>query len=75
MPREVSKGKPTTHRYSEEEKAAAVRMVELCVRSWGVVVLTTEDLRSLPATELRAHILGSIRAPRPPGGAGFGVSA
>lgn len=27
MPREVSKGKPTTRRYSEEEKAAAVRMV------------------------------------------------
>jgi transposase len=27
MSREVSKGKPTTRRYSEEEKAAAVRMV------------------------------------------------
>ena len=27
MPRDVSKGKPTTRRYSEEEKAAAVRMV------------------------------------------------
>lgn len=27
MPREVSKGKPTTRRYSGEEKAAAVRMV------------------------------------------------
>ena len=27
MPREVSKGKPTTRRYSEEEKAAAMRMV------------------------------------------------
>ena len=27
MPREVSKGKPTTRRYSPEEKAAAVRMV------------------------------------------------
>ena len=27
MPREVSKGKPPTRRYSEEEKAAAVRMV------------------------------------------------
>ena len=27
MPREVSKGKPTTRRYSEEEKSAAVRMV------------------------------------------------
>ncbi len=28
MPREVSRGKPTTRRYSEEEKAAAVRMVQ-----------------------------------------------
>ena len=27
MPRDVSKGKPTKRRYSEEEKAAAVRMV------------------------------------------------
>ena len=27
MPRDASKGKPTTRRYSEEEKAAAVRMV------------------------------------------------
>lgn len=27
MPRDVSKRKPTTRRYSEEEKAAAVRMV------------------------------------------------
>ena len=27
MPREVSRGKPTTRRYSPEEKAAAVRMV------------------------------------------------
>jgi transposase-like protein len=27
MPRDVSKGKPTTRRYSEQEKAAAVRMV------------------------------------------------
>lgn len=27
MPRDVSKGRPTTRRYSEEEKAAAVRMV------------------------------------------------
>jgi transposase len=27
MPRDVSKGKPATRRYSEEEKAAAVRMV------------------------------------------------
>jgi transposase len=27
MPEDVSKGKPTTRRYSEEEKAAAVRMV------------------------------------------------
>ena len=27
MPVDVSKGKPTTRRYSEEEKAAAVRMV------------------------------------------------
>lgn len=27
MPREQSPGKPTTRRYSEEEKAAAVRMV------------------------------------------------
>ena len=27
MPREVSKGKPTTRRYSPEERAAAVRMV------------------------------------------------
>ena len=27
MPRDVSKGKPTTRRYSEEEKVAAVRMV------------------------------------------------
>ena len=27
MPREVSKGKPTTRRYSPEEKATAVRMV------------------------------------------------
>lgn len=27
MPSEVSAGKPTTRRYSEQEKAAAVRMV------------------------------------------------
>src|SRR3954454_18264413 len=27
MPEDVSKGKPTTRRYSEEEKAAAVQMV------------------------------------------------
>ena len=27
MPREVSKGKPTTRRYSPEERVAAVRMV------------------------------------------------
>jgi len=27
MPREVSKGKPTTRRYSPDERAAAVRMV------------------------------------------------
>ena len=27
MPEDVSKGRPTTRRYSEEEKAAAVRMV------------------------------------------------
>ena len=27
MPRGVSKGKPTTRRYSPEERAAAVRMV------------------------------------------------
>lgn len=27
MPKELSNGKPTTRRYSDEEKAAAVRMV------------------------------------------------
>jgi transposase len=40
MPKEQSPGKPTTRRYSEQEKAAAVRMVrtlriELLQRALG----------------------------------------
>ena len=34
MPKEHVAGKPTTRRYSPEEKAAAVRMVRRCGRSW-----------------------------------------
>jgi hypothetical protein len=35
MPKEQSPGKPTTRRYSEEENAAAARMVRTCARSWA----------------------------------------
>ncbi len=35
MPKEQSAGKPTTRRYSPEEKAAAVRMVRACAPSWA----------------------------------------
>src|SRR5215210_7533313 len=36
MPRDASKGKPTTRRYSEEEKAAAVRMVRALRAELGI---------------------------------------
>jgi len=36
MPREVSKGKPTTRRYSPEERAAAVRMVRALRAEIGI---------------------------------------
>ena len=35
MPREVSKGKPTTRRYSPDERAAAVRMVRALRAEFG----------------------------------------
>lgn len=41
----------------------------------GAVVLTPDDLRSLPTPELRARILGSIRSPGRPSGPDFTVSA
>ena len=37
MPKEQLSGKPTTRRYSEEEKAAAVRMVRTLRVSWGTI--------------------------------------
>src|SRR5215213_10346018 len=50
MPEDVSKGRPTTRRYSEEEKAAAVRMVralraELGVRLGGPALLGVDSGR------------------------------
>ncbi len=35
MPKDQSPGKPTTRRYSPEEKAAAVRMIRALAASWG----------------------------------------
>lgn len=36
MPKELANGKPTTRRYSSEEKAAAVRMVRTLRAELGV---------------------------------------
>ena len=48
MPREVSKGKPTTRRYSEEEKAAAVRMA----RAWSAGLGTEHETVQPVASQL-----------------------
>ena len=47
MPKEQAPGKPTTRRYSAEEKAAAVRMVGPCVWSWAA---STERSSGSPAS-------------------------
>ena len=48
MPKEVSVGKPTTRRYSEQEKAAAVRMV----RSLRAELGTSQNTVNRVATQL-----------------------
>ena len=48
MPRDLSKGKPTTRRYSDQEKAAAVRMV----RSLRVELGTEHGTVQRVATQL-----------------------
>ena len=48
MPNEVSAGKPTTRRYSEQEKAAAVRMV----RSLRAELGTSQNTVNRVATQL-----------------------
>ena len=48
MPKEVSVGKPTTRRYSEQEKAAAVRMV----RSLRAELGTSQNTVHRVATQL-----------------------
>jgi transposase len=42
MPKERSPGRPTTRRYSEQEKAAAVRMVRTLRAGWGTEHGTVE---------------------------------
>ena len=42
MPRELANGKPTTRRYSSEEKAAAVRMVRTLRAELGVTQGTVQ---------------------------------
>ena len=42
MPKELANGKPTTRRYSDEEKAAAVRMVRTLRAELGVTQGTVQ---------------------------------
>jgi len=42
MPKELASGKPTTRRYSDEEKAAAVRMVRTLRAELGVTQGTVQ---------------------------------
>ena len=42
MPKELANGKPTTRRYSSEEKAAAVRMVRTLRAELGVTQGTVQ---------------------------------
>lgn len=44
MPKEMVNGKPTTHRYSEEEKTAAVRMIRTLRAELGVTQGTVQGL-------------------------------
>ena len=75
MPKDTTPGKPTTRRYSPEEKAAAVRMVrtlraELGTEHGTVQLVAaqlgygTESVRSWP-TSTRATCRASARATRP----------
>lgn len=57
MPKELSNGKPTTRRYSEEEKAAAVRMVRTLRAELGVTQGTVKRV----ATQL-GYGVESVRA-------------
>lgn len=54
MPREQSPGKPTTRRYSDEEKVAAVRMVRTL----------RAELGSEHGTVKRAHDVKHFTTPR-----------
>ena len=57
MPREGSKGKPTTRRYSPEERAAAVRMA----RSLRAELGTEHGTVQRVATQLGYRLLGNRR--------------
>ena len=57
MPKELSHGKPTTRRYSEAEKAAAVRMVRTLRAELGVTQGTVKRV----ATQL-GYGVESVRA-------------
>jgi len=46
MPKDLSKGKPTTRRYSQEEKDAAVRMVRTLRAELGAVHGTVQRVAS-----------------------------
>ena len=48
MPRDVTQGKPTTRRYSEEEKAAAVRMVRTLRAELGTEHGTVQRVATQP---------------------------
>ena len=58
MPKEMVNGKPTTHRYSEEEKTAAVRMIRTLRAELGVTqgtVQGTLTAEALPASRPRSR--------------------
>lgn len=54
MPKDNTPGKPTTRRYTEEEKAQAVRLVrQLRQASWCALIATARSTSD--ASELRAN--------------------
>jgi hypothetical protein len=58
MPKEMVNGKPTKHRYSEEEKTAAVRMIRTLRAELGVTqgtVQGTLTAEALPASRSRSR--------------------
>ncbi len=68
MPRDVSQGKPTTRRYSEEERAAAVRMVRADPRRRALLLerlhhRTLDDLGELEACEVVAGLYPRLHLP------------